>query len=210
MRKKSKKEVLAILERAERQADATIERIENLAAVVGGLDGYIHLEQAILNLPWICGQEVDSYAPGWEKRFFEKAVIAAHSGRLPMKTDFGLPAVRLRDFLKWAAWVWKPSPLTMVFWYLRSEPKPSHSPDFRFLVWNGTEFKLTKKQAKVVQLLWEAGEAGFPGVSLEALNESLKRPQGADLRDLFRVQHRNWRALLDSDGNGIWRLTPSK
>jgi len=61
--------------------------------------------------------------------------------------------------------------------------KPSHSPDFETVVWNGQVFALTPTQRPIIQALWQAWEKGHPFLSGEGLLDLA----GSEARKMFLV-----------------------
>jgi hypothetical protein len=80
----------------------------------------------------------------------------------------------------------------------------SHSPDFRTVHWFGTDYALTEKQAKVVEALWQAREAGDPEVGQDVLLRACGS-DGVRLVDLFR-RSPAWGTLVVSSRAGLYRL----
>ena len=60
-----------------------------------------------------------------------------------------------------------------------------HSKDFRSVVVRDREFTLTKRQAKVVKVLYEAYQNGTTELSEEQITRDIDEP-GSRLRDSFR------------------------
>ena len=83
-------------------------------------------------------------------------------------------------------------------------PTASHSPDFRTVHWFGTDYALTEKQAKVVEALWQAREAGDPEVGQDVLLRACGS-DGVRLVDLFR-RSPAWGTLIVSLRAGLYRL----
>jgi hypothetical protein len=80
----------------------------------------------------------------------------------------------------------------------------SHSADFRTVHWFGTDYALTEKQAKVVEALWQAREAGDPEVGQDVLLRACGS-DGVRLVDLFR-RSPAWGTLIVSARAGLYRL----
>lgn len=76
------------------------------------------------------------------------------------------------------------------------KPPCSHSPDFRQVVWYGTEYSFTINQAIVVSNLWKAWENGTPEVGGETLLNAIDEqdpPKGIHL--VFRNSPA-WKAII--------------
>lgn len=83
-----------------------------------------------------------------------------------------------------------------------------HSDDFRRVRWRGREFKLSMKRAAMVRSLWEAAQAGAPGVSSKTLKEEagILDPDQR-IQDSFEDLP-DWRELIVPviGRRGYWRL----
>jgi hypothetical protein len=81
----------------------------------------------------------------------------------------------------------------------------SHSPDYRSVVWDGRNYRLTPLQAAVVKVLWEAWELGSPDVGgatlLEAADSCADR-----LRDVFRRSVAWGELVVPGATKGTYRL----
>ena len=85
-----------------------------------------------------------------------------------------------------------------------------HSPDFHWLSWHGTEYRLGGAQAAAFRLLWESHQAGVPVVAGEVLLEAAESESRA-ARDIFK-KHPLWEdGVVGSAGKGALRLfTPDE
>ena len=70
-----------------------------------------------------------------------------------------------------------------------------HSPDFRTVALNGRSYKLTSKQAQVIELLYKAYENGTPELGQAYILEQLGE-RGNRLRDTFKRNPEAWQALV--------------
>jgi hypothetical protein len=90
-----------------------------------------------------------------------------------------------------------------------SLPECRHGPDFRSVVWYGTEHVFSSKQAAVVRILWEAWENGTPdvgGATLLTANDC----ETDRLDHLFNAgRHPAWRTMIcPGSSKGTYRLKP--
>jgi hypothetical protein len=83
-------------------------------------------------------------------------------------------------------------------WPLR-QPKRErwHSDDFRHVKWNDREYKLTSKQAGVVEALWNEPTGGFPELAWATLQERAGLADSARIDKLF-LDVSDWRELIRS------------
>jgi len=87
---------------------------------------------------------------------------------------------------------------------LAPAPSCSHSPDFRSAVWYGTRFTFTPIQARVVEQLWAAWEAGTPEMGQEVLLEQAES-RSECLAALFKGS-RAFGVMIVPAGNRTYRL----
>lgn len=88
-----------------------------------------------------------------------------------------------------------------------------HSPDFRSVRWYGTLYTFSLKQARAVEVLWHAWEAGELGVSQKDIGEAVESASdNFRLRDLFRLSqdsrgmHPAWKTMIHDTGRGVYAL----
>jgi len=83
-----------------------------------------------------------------------------------------------------------------------------HSDDFRSIVWFGTSYTFTRSQAKCVELLWQAWEAGTPDMDGLTIVTDADVSQ-ARLIDVFKSKgrmHPAWASMIVSQAKGAYRL----
>ena len=85
-------------------------------------------------------------------------------------------------------------------------PQTSHSDDFRAVVWFGTPYTFTNKQAPCVGCLWSAWEKKWPGVSKADLLRACES-DGTEVKDLFKG-HAAWGTMIVSVRKGLYSLRP--
>jgi len=84
-------------------------------------------------------------------------------------------------------------------------PTFHHSGDFRSIRLDGTEYFLTSKQARVIEMLHEAHEQGTPEVGQHSILETLE--SGKRLRDVFKSNLDAWTNLIrKGTRKGTFRL----
>jgi hypothetical protein len=81
----------------------------------------------------------------------------------------------------------------------------TYSHDFRSIRWRGRSFKLSKRQADVVRLLYRAYENGIPEMSDRVICAELQTP-GSRLRDTFRKSKAWGTLILKGSRPGMHRL----
>jgi hypothetical protein len=84
-------------------------------------------------------------------------------------------------------------------------PHFRHSPDFRSVVLSGKQYILTRLQAAVVRVLYEAYLHGTPVLSYEGILGQIGS-NSANLRDIFKSNPDAWRELLVRERKGTCRL----
>lgn len=78
------------------------------------------------------------------------------------------------------------------------------SDDFTCILFMGREYNFGPQQAKVIENLWHAYQAGNPWVYGKHILVTIG--SGSDrIQSIFK-RHHNWRDLVLSDGNGKYRL----
>ncbi len=79
-----------------------------------------------------------------------------------------------------------------------------HGRDFACVVWHGTAYHFSPSQGRIVQILWEAWEAGVPDVRAETLLLE-SGSECARLVDVFKG-HAAWNTAIVSHHRGAYRL----
>jgi len=82
------------------------------------------------------------------------------------------------------------------------------SDDYRHLVFRGTPYSLTRKQAQVVKLLHQAAKAGHPDVGKDRILSSIESETSA-MKSIFK-KSRLWKTLVISRSRGTYRLDISE
>jgi hypothetical protein len=92
-------------------------------------------------------------------------------------------------------------------------PECRHSPDFRSVVWFGTQYRFTRNQAGCLRVLWEAWAAGTPemdGVTVTTQADV----SHTRLLEVFRGKqgmHPAWGTMLvQGETKGAYRLSEHK
>lgn len=94
--------------------------------------------------------------------------------------------------------------------------RPTHSPDFTSVDWYGARYTFAKgNQARSVQALWEAWEAGGHSLTQETIGDRIRSAADRfELRTTFRRRkeeggyepHPAWGTMIQKDGKGCYRL----
>lgn len=80
-----------------------------------------------------------------------------------------------------------------------------HGPDFSSVVWYGTPYEFTPRQALAVECLWKAWERGGSVSKGDLLNAA--RTRKVRIVDLFK-DHPAWGAMIRWNNSGFYRLAP--
>lgn len=89
-----------------------------------------------------------------------------------------------------------------------SPPAPTHSPDFKSVLWNGRDYRFTAQQAACVQVLWRQWLSGTPIVRDQLVLE-IARVKARSLKDVFKAAPGSeaWGTMIaDGDRRGTVRL----
>lgn len=83
--------------------------------------------------------------------------------------------------------------------------KPLAGPGFRTILWRGTTYTFGPGQARAVERLWKAWEAGTPDVPDAELLEAAES-EGQRLRDVFKNSDAWDTIIVPGAGKGLRRL----
>lgn len=89
-----------------------------------------------------------------------------------------------------------------------SKPEVAHSPDFRSVLWHGTEYPFSPQQAEIVKVLWEAYECRTPDVDAALLlSGDFTGSAAKRVRDIFRNSTAWGTMIVPGGSKGTYRLT---